>query len=425
MQIKPIKVKAGALQYTIFVAVVIALLVFAFISLSYTQQHFKLKATNFTKVVQQANLAINYAQTSTMPYNEVTNIRFSDNELENTKILKKNWGIFDLISATSSIKKETVTKHALMGGLNADRTALYLQDDNQPLVLVGTTRIEGKTLLPKQGVKRGTIAGNAYAGSQLVYGSVGPSRNKLPVLENRHYLKQLTRGSIQSENNTMLELKEDSRIVNSFGEVAQAFFSDISIDLKSVELIGNIIIKSNTRITVYDDAILKDVILVAPKINIVSGFEGSFQAFASDEIIIGKNCKLIYPSSLTVYDKEVNTEVTPNTRNDVFSKVEVQAGAKIEGVVAYLSDSKRNNYKPQIVLEESAFVTGEVYCKGNVELKGTVIGSVFTKGFIANQFGSIYQNHVYNGKILSADFPIQYSGLLFEKNTKNIAKWLY
>ncbi len=37
--------------------------------------------------------------------------------------------------------------------------ALYLKDNNKPLVLVGGTRIDGKAYLPKRGVKSGNIAG--------------------------------------------------------------------------------------------------------------------------------------------------------------------------------------------------------------------------------------------------------------------------
>ncbi len=420
-----LKLKAGALQYTIFVAVVIALLVFAFISLSYTQRHFKLKADHFSEVVHRSNLAIDYAQNTVIPYNEITKIQISDNELENTTIQTAHWGVFDLVTATSSINKETFTKNTLLGGFNANRSSLYLQDDNQPLVLVGTTRIEGKVQLPKQGIKRGTIAGNAYSGSQLIYGSIGASNDELPVLKNKEYIKQLTRGTTLAGKSTTIELKENSSIVNSFNETAKTFSSNIPIDLRDIKLVGRIMIKSTIKIIVHESAILKDVILVAPKIEIDNNVAGNFQVFATDEIRVGTGCKLNYPSSLVVYDKEVNSEVPWNYRNETHSTIEIGSGSDVKGVVGFLSDSKRNNYKAQIVLQEGSTVTGEVYCNRNIELKGTIVGSVFTKGFIANQFGSIYQNHIYNGNILSSDFPVTYSGLLFEDNTKNIAKWLY
>ena len=56
------------------------------------------------------------------------------------------------------------------------------------------------------------------------------------------------------------------------------------------------------------------------------------------------------------------------------------------------------------MLEGQSTVVGEIYCDKNFELSGTVKGSVLTKGFIANQFGSVYKNHIYNGKIIAGDF---------------------
>ena len=130
-----IKLKAGALQYTIFIAIVIALLVFAFISLTYTQQHFRLKTSNFLQVIHNTNLAINYTSTAQIPYNEIVTIKLSDQLNDNTTILKKHWGIFDIVNTQSSIKNEIYAKYALLGGFLQDRASLYVQENNQPLVL--------------------------------------------------------------------------------------------------------------------------------------------------------------------------------------------------------------------------------------------------------------------------------------------------
>ena len=74
-------------------------------------------------------------------------------------------------------------------------------------------------------------------------------------------------------------------------------------------------------------------------------------------------------------------------------------------MVVYLGNDPPNNYKTQIELQETAILIGELYCNQNTELKGTVYGTVFAKNFIANQFGSIYQNHIYNGKINVHQLP--------------------
>ena len=426
--IKPfnLKLKAGALQYTIFIAVVIALLVLAFISLTYTQQHFKGKTSNFLQTIHNTNAAVNYASNTQLAYNEIVKIKLLDNENDNTSIRKQHWGVFDLITATSTIKKETFTKNALLGGSLQKRPSLYLQDNNQPLVLVGDTRIEGNTLLPKQGVKRGTIAGNSYAGSQLIYGSTGLSKKNLPKLKNREYLKQLAQGSIQFANTIPLELSENTTILNSFNDPTQLFYSNTSIDLRMIKLTGNMIVQSSSVIKIYPSAQLIDILLIAPKIEILDAVKGNFQGFATKEISVGKNCQLGYPTSLILYEKKTGSlTIRNNNATEDWNHVQIASGTAIRGVVGFLSDNEINNYKPQISIDENSSITGEIYCNQNIELKGKITGSVFTKGFIANQFGSIYQNHIYNGKMVNTNFHEEYSGLNIENSTKNVTKWLY
>lgn len=420
-----LKLKAGALQYTIFIAVVIALLVFAFISLTYTQQHFKAKTSTFLQTVRNTNLAVKYASNTQLSYNEIVEIQLSDDANSNTSIKKQHWGVFDLITTTSTIKKETFTKNTLLGGFLQKRPSLYLQDNNQPLVLVGDTRIEGNTLLPKQGAKRGTIAGNSYTGSQLIYGSTGLSKTNLPKLKNREYIKQLVQGSIQFANTIPLELSEDVTLLNSFNNSTQLLYSNTSIDLRLVKLTGNIIIQSNIAIKVYPSAQLTDVLLIAPTIEILDAVKGNFQAFASKKISVGKNCQLEYPTSLILYEKKTVMVSNQNNSTKDWNHIKIETGSVVKGIIGFLSDNEVNNYKPQIIIEENTSINGELYCNQNIELKGKITGSVFTKGFIANQFGSIYQNHIYNGKILSNGFPNQYCGLTIENSTKNVAKWLY
>lgn len=412
------------MQYVIFIAVVIALLIFAFISLSYVQQAFKLKANTYIATIHNTNLAIDYSTKNRLNYNEQIDLSFSETTNEKTTAIKKSWGTFDIITATATTKNESFTKQALLGGLPDNPYSLYLQDNNQPLVVVGATRIEGNVQLPKQGIKRGTIAGNSFTGNQMVYGTIGLSTAILPQLKNREYLKELCKGSFQPTGTESIALIENSIIKNSFKEKTKNFTSNELIDLRNIQLTGNISIQSNSMIRVHETAELTDVLLIAPKIEILDNVKGTFQAFASKEIIVGKNCRLNYPSGLTIYEKK-SPGASFRKTNKEFNKIEIQKGSELRGIISFLSENKENNYKPQVLLEESARVIGEIYCEGNFELKGTVTGSVYTKGFIANQFGSVYQNHIYNGKILFDDFPKEYSGLLLNITNQSVAKWLY
>ncbi len=405
-------------------AVVIALLVLAFISMSYVQQEFRIKANNYVKTIHNTNLAVDYSTKNPLNANETVELNFSENQNEKTTVLKKPWGVFDLVSTRSSIRNENFTKHVLLGGRFTSRNSLYLQDENQPLVVVGTTKIEGNTKLPKQGVKRGTIAGNSYTGGQLIYGSVGLSASSLPELRNKNYLLQLCEGRTEFNTTDAIELVENSYSTNSFNERTRGLKAAIALDLRDIKLTGNLIIQSALAIRVHESAILTDVVLIAPTIEILDNVKGNFQVFASKEIKMGKNCNLSYPSGLTLYEKK-RTNASVERKTEEYYRIEIGTGSEIRGTVVFLSDNKENTYKSQILLEDGASILGEVYCDGNFELKGTVTGSVFTKAFIANQFGSVYQNHIYNGSILTSDFPNQFSGLVFKDSKQTVAKWLY
>lgn len=425
------KLKAGALQYTIFISVLILLLISAFITLVYLQQKLRIKASFFQETVHQAIMGFDYVATHEIPYEEELKLNFNEEIESNVILTKKHWGIFDVVTSKSTVKTEFFQKTSLTGGFISKKEALYLKENNKPLVLVGNTEIRGNVALPRQGVKRGNIAGNSYYGSQLIYGNTRLSNSQLPVIANKEFIKQLSNRVLLGDNITHFELEENLQKVQSFDESTLLYQTNGNINLQFIELTGNIIIWSTSKITISKSAILKDVILIAPKIEVNDNVNGNFQAFATEEIKIGKYCNLEYPTALTVIEKVesiVNSEqesTTTNTQLQTPNQITINSASTVKGIVTYLSESTKNNYKPQILLEENATIVGEVYCERNFELKGTVKGMVYTDSFIATQFGSVYINHIFNGRIIATEFPQQYCGLQLPKTQTNIAKWLY
>ena len=414
-----IKTNAGALQYTIFISVVIALVIFAFISLTYVNQKLRLKNHVFKEVSFQNELAFHQIENR---YNYGIE-EFSDKNEISRAVHKKQWGVFDVISISTKKGKEEITKTAFFGSNEKERPALYLQDDNQPLVLVGSTKIEGRALLPQQGVKRGSIAGHSYNGSQLVYGNKRTSEQQLPT---SNTLKKLL--AFKDSMNTHIDLaeltpEEGGEINNAFSNETYFVVADNSIELRDTKLIGNIVIMSNSKVTVHQSAKLNDVIIVAPHIEVKDNVIGNFQAIADKKLMIGKNVTLSYPTTLLLSEKllAANQNQQPGNVN----QIRIDKNSTVRGIVAFLTENKDVNYSTQVIIEENTIITGEVYCEQNVELKGIVNGSVYTKGFIANQFGSIYKNHIYNGHISSRHLPKQYVGLSFQNSKQKVAKWLY
>src|SRR5690606_976577 len=150
-----------------------------------------------------------------------------------------------------------------------NRTTLYIQDNNKPLVVVGNTKIEGVAYIPKQGVKSGTISGQSYYGSQLIYGQTRTS-STLPRIASEilSQIKSIEDQALKVSQDQFIELEHGKGYKNSFSEPVQVMYSNSDINLNSLQLTGHILIQSKTRIVVEASSVLKDVVLIAPEIEI-------------------------------------------------------------------------------------------------------------------------------------------------------------
>lgn len=420
--------RAGALQLTLFVMVIVALLLTSFVLLINTHNRFRVHSNFVIETIEQANFGVNYLLVNQVDKYDSLNLNLQSEEYKTLSGYVDFWGVFEKVSVVSRIKKNTFKRNALIGTKEnlKKRTALYLEDNKRPLVLVGNTRIEGLSYLPDQGVRTGNISGHSYYGNQLIYGDTQVS-GQLPnlskdVLDNINKIEQ----QIDVFNpDQFLSLSKKSEHKNSFTDKPAIIYSNSEINLAHVKLTGHIIVQSKTQIIVNKTASLKDVVLIAPTISFESGVKGSVQAIATKEITVGEECELDYPSALVLNEKvnlkssivdEVNTEEKP--------LIQIEEGSNIKGVVICLV--KGNNYKAQILIGKNAVIEGEVYCDRNLELLGMVYGSVYTSNIVANQSGSIYHNHLYNATISSDKLPEQYVGLTYENSQhKEVMLWLY
>mgnify|MGYP001418790932 FL=1 len=418
---KFIKIKAGAIQYVLVISVVIIIVLFAFISLVYTQKKIQLKSLLFKEAIEATYMGFNYLKTNSIPFNTNTKISFTDYDFEQTEISKKPWGIFDIGIARTTLKKETFLKVALLGNKNKGGKALYLAENNQALVLVGDTNIKGDVVLPKRGVKTGTIAGTSYYGTKLIDGNIKKNANNLPKIQNIAYLKQLLK-ALPTEAIEYISLEDNMSLNQSFTENTLVYKTSENLSLKDIQLRGNIVIISTAAITVYPSAILEDVLVIAPTVTLEKNVKGNFQVFASKSIHLKKGVQLQYPSSLVLLQKEVSKAINSN-RNKIHG-IKIDNNALVKGPVLFYSDDKKNGYGTQILIEENAQVIGEVYCTKNLELRGKVAGVVYTNNFIAKEAGSIYNNHLYNAEINSSNISKKYNGLYIDIENKQVAKWV-
>ncbi len=412
------------MQFALLISVLIALLLSAFLLLTHVQSFFRIKSGELIEATETATLQI----LKSLGENNISQDTLVVKESDQTKKMIANYhGVWTKVFSEITIRNQKITKTAFIGSALQEKSPnLYLANTNSPLVVVGNTRLEGNSYLPKQGVKAGNISGHYYQGSGLYYGNVFQSKETLPKLDDHwiSYITSLTEGILIREKNS-IALAGDLK--NSFNKPYKTVYSPSSIVLGDEKIAGNIIIQSDTKIVVHPTTLLENTLLVAPHIIINDGVKGNIQIIASKKIEIGKNCHLSYPSSVTLFD-QTKTPKMSNSSSLQNREINFVIGKNtlIEGSVIYLpiQTKKQDRIKTNLKIEPGTEIIGEIYCQGNIEFEGTIRGSLYTKQCIANQSGSIYLNHIYNGKVLINPIP-DYAGLPFVNSKNKIAKWLY
>lgn len=423
------KLKSGALQFAVFVAVVIALLLGGLMLYAYTFGYMKEQSKGAIENIQLAEDGINYLlNTPEFNSKDTLSIKLTEKENQTVKVHLSQWGIFQKAFVLTQFRKKKFVKTAVLGSLIDAETAptLFLQDTHNPLTVVGNTTIKGNAFLPEAGVKSGYIAGNSYYGSQLIYGNAKKSTDVLPTLDPEilkgivFYLKDYKPASQED----YISIDKAKKTIHSFKEKTKTVYRKEVIILENQYISGNIIIKSDTLIQIKKTAVLKDLILIAPIIEIEDETKGNFQAIASKRILVGKNCDLRFPTALVVY--QGNEEQLPTySGNSSEIPIFIDTATKFKGSICYYQTREETDFSTQIKIEEKVGIRGQLYCNGNLELKGIVSGAVYTRQFVANQAGSIFVNHLYNAVIENENIPKKYGGLLFENQPKIILKCLY
>ncbi|UII76202.1 hypothetical protein LV716_18355 [Flagellimonas sp. HMM57] len=415
------KIRAGALQFVLLVGAVIAVLLLTFTLLHQTHVLFDQKTSKTIAVIKKVDLGLNYAMRQDIPINDSIILKMPSDDGIAVSVFKSYWGVFEKYGIKSRFKKTVFVKTALVGGaVDEQFPALYLKDNDRPMIIAGSAKITGNAYLPEQGIRPGTIGGQFYRFNSPIYGIVKRSSRTFPTINGslKNHVKQLSNSGNGDFRGSDVHFSQGLKLTNSFEFPTQYIQGDV-IRLSNVELRGNISIMASQQIAVSRDSHLKDVVLVAPKIIIETGFKGTLQCMATESIEVENRVILEYPSALVVHRGN-----TSNPKSQSEPNIQIGKNVSVKGIVAYLDETDEGNFFPQVQIEVNTTVFGELYCEKNLELKGEVIGNVTTDAFIALENGSVYQNHLFNGTINATLLPTAYAGLLLQKE-KTLAKWLY
>lgn len=420
-----IKIKAGALQFAILISIVIAVIISAFILLTYMQLQYAKQLERSSNTIKLNHIGIAYAKQQSIRYDDSIQVPLSNSLGEELTVIKTHWGIFDKVVSVSKSKNFRSQKIGLLGGQlpKKKRPAIYLEDSNSPLVIVGETTIYGNVTLPRQGVKSGNIAGNYYRGEKLVYGTIVQNASVKPQVaeEKKTYIQELLFGNIPQEDSLFIR-NYNNEISSSFTTAPKWIYNSDEIQINNQSISNNIIIKSDSLIRVSAFAKAENIILIAPHIVIDDNVTGSFQAFASKSISIGENVTLSYPSVVLLQEEKKTIGVANREKE---KGIVIKEGSILQGSVIHLGIAQENNSTSKITLSETATIEGEIYSDQIVQILGEVKGSVYTHQFATNARGSIYKNHLFNATIDVRDLPTSFCGLMTAQTQTNLVQWVY
>lgn len=412
--------KAGALFYSIVISVIIGIVSASVILLS------GLSAEEFQRSASMNDLHLNAAsglnlllsKQSLLAENEKKSIDLFGKGCDSVELERKYWGAFEIVISRAFRRGQEVSRIAQAGFFpdSTDNYCLYLPDQNKPLAVCGKTEIRGTAFLPEAGVKRAYIEGQSYSGNSLVYGETRRSKKDLPPF-NKELLERISSlpDLPEAENNDGFGDKKS--LCNSFLK-DPVVFSEPDVMTLDGNYSGNIIFLSKKMIIVGSQAVMKDVIVFAPKIIIKSGFKGNLQAFAFDSIIVEEDVTLAYPSVLGIVQGKnpFSGSAVIMNKNDTLSG----------NIFAYGIDQPASQKKVAVSIAEKAVVYGQVYSAGFADIKGSIFGSLLCKNILLSTSSSVYENHLLNAVIDRSRLPAGYVGinLLEESDYKKVVKWL-
>lgn len=414
-------VRASALHLVIVIALVIGVICSSLVVVAYFYRAEYQKKFRYDKLSHNLSSGINLLlESPDSAYFKQTRISLFGTAADSIVLQRKTWGIFDVGIIEAFIQKDTIYKaFSLTNAIDSGKwAALYIADDDRPLSLSGKTRIDGNAYLPKAGIQTAYVDNKAYEGDKrLVIGKKLTSEKKLPALEaariklldNYFSVKGNTLSDADSLNFSFLK---PTRIVD---------FGHRSYTLNNLSLKGNILLHSDTTLTIDSTAKLDNVLVFAKAIIIKAGFKGTCQLFASDSIIVAKNCYFNYPSCLGVV-RSNTIQFSPQ------SKISIGEATTINGTI-FTWEKTPGQLKPLIQLGKKDTVKGQIYSQDALALKDgcVVYGSIFSTRFFYQNSFTLYENYLINLQINSNELSPYYLGSVLlptASKRKKLLQWL-
>lgn len=396
-----LKVKGGALQYTIVFSLLILM------SLSLFLMFVRLSSLEVYSSQKQSQLIENVNSSIVMLENEP---QLFDKPKQRLQLLEdttfvndievSEWGFYDKVKIISRKGRQQLSKTFLFADnikSNKRMPSLYMSGANQYLSVGGKAYLGNNTFLPAHGIRKSYVNGIGYNRDSLVQGNSFKAAKTLPKLNKiweERYRALKNRINVSGSSN-MPELKKDSLSI-SFNDETLVLRCPDNYSLNEKYLSGNIIV-TGTKIRITNTSRIHLCIVLADTIVVENKFKGEVQLLAQNYIELGDSSVLKVPSILYLNNQGSSDQIL------------IKSQTMFQGDIVVPHPIR--DPKEILVIEEGCKMIGQIYCNGYASFEGILFGSFYTNGFMKRSRNGLYENYLVDVCIDSKRLPDEYCGI--------------
>jgi len=414
-------VKAGVLYYTLFL-MLISVIIISLVMIRYSlhQQAFinKTKLDELKLNLESAFLVYKH-DPGIFSASDSVDLDLYKDSLAMVRLIREDWGIFDIVSASAGWKNLFLFHSGLFGEkIDSKDPALYVANHGISVSLSGNSLIKGDSFVPGGIFRTASVEGQSFRNKNISEGEVQRSESGIPETDPKldSTLAEIYNGNVIGIHLSEINRKNSLSIENPFSNHSAVYYSHIDAILSGLSFRGRIMIYAAGTVFIDRTTDLEDVIIIARRIIVDDGFSGSFQGFAVDSIGIGDNVSMSYPSVLAISPAADGAATSSDTHITLGSNTIIKGCILLNG----------NKERCRLVIPKSTSVIGQVYCSGTVQMEGKVYGSLFCDGFSFRRENSTYINHLLNIVIDIESLPDGFAGFRVgnEKSVRTLIRWL-
>lgn len=400
-------ISANVLPVVVVVSVVMLLGLIALISL-WEADFLLFSKINYNRM-QRANavsallLYTNYPDLMQGPVADTAFRLFDSIPSSEVRLARRPWGLFEVLSVTTS---DGFNRTCLLGAsepfTRGVRAGFYYTGSGAGLTLAGNTNLQGVLHMPRQGFTFGQMQSVFFSGEKPSTDSIKTSDTEFP----------LGAEAVRERVAALLSSTTPGKQIEFTDSLQNSFKSPfpVTIDAGSGVLTNCIfhdyVMLTGDELYISSSCELRNVVVVARKVVVEDGVEGSAQIFARDSVLVGEGVALEYPSGIY---------------SGLYA--ELAEGSTVDGFMMCGFDGEKNTRQANMKKAVTSTVRGLVYVRGVSQVQGIITGSAFLEE--SNYYApyGFYRNIMYDASVL-ADSEVVYPVWFDEGAKRKLIAWV-